>query len=738
MAKISSVALTDTFSEWLDEANIAYARLNQFTINESALYANTITANNTLILGVTTITASGAELNYTKDVTSAIQTQLNTKQTVAIERAALANTNAYIATMQTIAVERAALANTNAYIASMSTDVQLANTNAYIAAVVTSLNQRLGETATVALTGDITASATAFSGNTVSIATTDTNLGNTNSYIATMQTIAQSKAYLANTNTYIATKTTESTALSRLANTNAYIATMMPKAGGTFTGLVTLSTSLSSTDLFIVKTSGNSGTGLFIHSGTANQIDLVGYDGSAANALNLRAGGASGAGILIDTSNDVSISNDLALAGGVTMTGTNDFTISGTGNRYIGITSTDALASMEIGGATGAFIDFKDPATDDYDMRIGSSTAGGYINTAGSDLTISANVQITASGGMGFNDSSKAIWGTSDDGLEIYHDGSNSYIADTGTGDLYIRASNALVMEATNGENYITGVLNGAVELYYDNVVKISTSAAGSTLAGTTSGTFSGNITGNVTGNVSGSSGSTTGNAATATALASARTIAMTGDVTWTSASFDGTGNVTGVAAIGSGVIVDADVNSGAAIAWSKMANLTASRALYSGGSGDVSAHASVTSTELGYLDGVTSAIQTQMDAKAPLAAPALTGTGTFYSMAGRVYTATTSGSVTLDFANYTNFNITLNGNLTLANPSTEVAGMTGMICLIQDGTGSRTLSLGTDYETTSGTGITLSTAASKTDLISYFVHSSGRILLGDVNQAFS
>jgi len=42
----------------------------------------------------------------------------------------------------------------------------------------------------------------------------------------------------------------------------------------------------------------------------------------------------------------------------------------------------------------------------------------------------------------------------------------------------------------------------------------------------------------------------TTGLAGTATALATARTIGMTGDVVWTSASFDGTGNVTGTATI--------------------------------------------------------------------------------------------------------------------------------------------------------------------------------------------
>jgi len=71
----------------------------------------------------------------------------------------------------------------------------------------------------------------------------------------------------------------------------------------------------------------------------------------------------------------------------------------------------------------------------------------------------------------------------------------------------------------------------------------------------------------------------------------------------------------TGTAAIGSGVIVNADVSASAAIAFSKMENLTASRALYSDSNGDVTV-SDVTSTELGYLDGVSSAIQTQLDAK--------------------------------------------------------------------------------------------------------------------------
>ena len=62
--------------------------------------------------------------------------------------------------------------------------------------------------------------------------------------------------------------------------------------------------------------------------------------------------------------------------------------------------------------------------------------------------------------------------------------------------------------------------------------------------------------------------------------------------------------------------IANADIKSSAAIAFSKMANLTNSRALVSDGSGDVSVSA-VTSTEIGHLDGVSDNVQTQLDTKA-------------------------------------------------------------------------------------------------------------------------
>jgi hypothetical protein len=96
------------------------------------------------------------------------------------------------------------------------------------------------------------------------------------------------------------------------------------------------------------------------------------------------------------------------------------------------------------------------------------------------------------------------------------------------------------------------------------------------------------------------------------------------------------------------------------------------------------------------------------------------------------------TGNVTLDFAADNNFVLTLTGNTTLVNPTTEQVGQSGFIAFIQDGTGGRTITLGTDYETAGGVGITLTSAASKTDLVPYVVVAAGRILLGQPQKNFS
>lgn len=80
-------------------------------------------------------------------------------------------------------------------------------------------------------------------------------------------------------------------------------------------------------------------------------------------------------------------------------------------------------------------------------------------------------------------DNVKAQFGDSGD-LQIYHNGSNSYVSDTGTGNLYLQGSNTLVLEAANGENYLYGAANAEVGIYHNNSIKLQTSTTGITVTG--------------------------------------------------------------------------------------------------------------------------------------------------------------------------------------------------------------------------------------------------------------
>jgi len=123
--------------------------------------------------------------------------------------------------------------------------------------------------------------------------------------------------------------------------------------------------------------------------------------------------------------------------------------------------------------------------------------------------------------------------------------------------------------------------------------------------------------------------------------------------------------------------------------------------------------------------------------AKVATTANGITVTGT--AIATTSTAGSQTGNVTLDFAANQNFVLTMTGDVTLVNPTTEQVGQSGFIAFVQDGTGSRLLiTTATDYETVGGTAITLTTTASATDIVPYLVVASGRVLLGTPQLAFS
>ena len=135
---------------------------------------------------------------------------------------------------------------------------------------------------------------------------------------------------------------------------------------------------------------------------------------------------------------------------------------------------------------------------------------------------------------------------------------------------------------------------------------------------------------------------------------------------------------------------------------------------------------AGLTATELGYSDGVTSAIQTQLGTKGDASLDV--AQNWTKGQRGEITALTDGATITIDMADSNNFSVTLAGNRTFANPSNDTAGQSGSIFITQDGTGSRTASWGTDWEFAGGTAPTLTTTAAASDRIDYVIKSGTSI----------
>jgi hypothetical protein len=314
--------------------------------------------------------------------------------------------------------------------------------------------------------------------------------------------------------------------------------------------------------VYIVKNS--SGQSAIFTQGSGGDITLLNGETKVIYSDGVGAGSA-----VVDITNDFAMGNVTITGGaisGATLS-TSSFTLGG-----IAITATGTEINILDGvTATAAELNYNDITT---------------LGTVEASKTVTAD----ASGDVLFPDSDKAIFGAGSD-LQIYHDGSHSFISDQGTGNLKILASTIDLNNAANTENMITAVEDGAVTLYHDNAAKIATTATGIQITGT--------------------------------ALATTDTATLTGDTT-------------------------------------------------------------------------------------------------------------------LDFAANQNFVLTLGASLTLLDPTTEQVGQSGFIVFIQDGTGSRGVSLDPQYKTAGGVTLALSGAAGAIDVVPYIVSASGSILLGTPQLAFA
>jgi len=168
----------------------------------------------------------------------------------------------------------------------------------------------------------------------------------------------------------------------------------------------------------------------------------------------------------------------------------------------LGVTNLAVTTNATIGGTlTGASLDISGDIDVDGTTNLDAVDIDGAVqldatftvgaNDQGYDVTLHGDTAATnvvwdsSEDSLIFSDNAKAIFGAGSD-LQIFHDGSNSYIRDKGTGVLVIDTDGTTIdLKGSSPTEYMARfVKDGAVSLYYDNAVKIATTATGVAITG--------------------------------------------------------------------------------------------------------------------------------------------------------------------------------------------------------------------------------------------------------------
>jgi hypothetical protein len=188
------------------------------------------------------------------------------------------------------------------------------------------------------------------------------------------------------------------------------------------------------------------------------------------------------------------------------------FDTNASGVVVTGVTTSTSFSGPLTGNVTG---NVTGNLTGEVNAAAFDTNASGVVVSGVSTLGITTFTGAVSFGTSAyFGDNDTLNFGDSND-LRIYHDGSNSFIQDLGTGGLYLAGSSVISLQSAAGESKLVATTDGAVELYFNNVKEFETTGYGATVFGTlqsqqinvsgvttSTGGFSGNLTGNVTGNL--------------------------------------------------------------------------------------------------------------------------------------------------------------------------------------------------------------------------------------------
>ena len=235
-----------------------------------------------------------------------------------------------------------------------------------------------------------------------------------------------------------------------------------------------------------IDAQGNDTDIIFKGTDNSSDITMLTLDGSEAGAATFNGVVTANAGVKVDNITIDGTEIDLS-SGSLTVDSAANITLDcGTGELLFNNGGNGNLLKIQADSSNVNFIGM----VQDKDLVFKGNDGGSTITA----LTLDMSDAGTAS----FNhdvklvDNAQLTFGDSSD-MQIFHDGSNSKIVDSGTGNLNIQADDFNVLNAAGDESKITASSNGAVQLLNDNSVKLATNGSGVTITGTcTATTFSG------------------------------------------------------------------------------------------------------------------------------------------------------------------------------------------------------------------------------------------------------
>ncbi len=247
----------------------------------------------------------------------------------------------------------------------------------------------------------------------------------------------------------------------------------------------------------------------FIENGTSGAQNIIISQGSGANVTippgDTKAvyldGAGSGAAVVdafaslsvvdlkvqddLTVTDDLIVNGDIDLEGSIDVNGTMEadaITIGGTAIASVlspiagssSLTTTGALNSGSITSGFGTI-----------DTGSSSITTTGAVTGGSLDINGNADIsgELTMGGNIDLQDNDKLMIGTGDD-LQIYHSGSHSYIADGGTGNLYVLGTEIRIGNGANDKSFMQMDDGGEVRIYYNNSEKLNTKTDGVDITG--------------------------------------------------------------------------------------------------------------------------------------------------------------------------------------------------------------------------------------------------------------